>query len=246
MSDESTRAWVLLRTVDLGPEAATASLSAEEAAQAAAFPVDKRRQDWTLGRAAGKAAVQRLLRREGRLDPGPGAIVIGTAASGAPRVHPLDAGRPVVVSISHGHGLAAAWALRAGPGGGLPGVDLERVRPRKEATFRFYLTADERAPVMALPGGAGEEPGPRDDLAVRLWAVKEAAFKALRPPRGMGLLDVRATVDDDGAARVSYAGRLEERARALGVRELRAGWTRIEDDVIVAWVQAVDARAPDE
>lgn len=245
MPDDPTHDRVLLRAADLGADAARARLSLEEAAQAAAFPVDKRRQDWTLGRVAGKAAVQRLLRREARENPAPDAIVIETDPSGAPRVRPLDAGPPIVVSISHGHGLAAAWALRAGPGGGLPGIDLERVRPRKEATFRFYLTPDERAPLLALPGGTGGEPGPRDDLAVRLWAVKEAAFKALRPPRGMGLLDVRAAVGDEGEARVSYAGGLDERARALGVRDLRAGWTRVDGDVIVAWVHAVDAFAPD-
>lgn len=221
-------------------------LAPEEEAQAAAFPVEKRRQDWTLGRAAGKMAVQRLLEAEGRACPAAAALVIESLPSGAPRLRPIDDGPPVVVSISHGHGLAAAWALRAGAAGGLPGIDLERVRPRKEATFRFYLTPEERAPLLALAGGQGDEPGPRDDLAVRLWAIKEAAFKALRPPRGMGLLDVRAEARGDGAARVSFAGRLEERARALGVREARAGWARVEDAVILAWVQAVGASLPAE
>lgn len=236
--------WVLLRAAEVGPLAA-AALSVEEQAQAASFPVEKRRQDWTLGRLAGKRAVERLLAGEGRASPGARGLVIDALASGAPRLRPVDEGPPVVVSISHGHGLAAGWALRAGPGGGLPGVDLERVRPRKEATFRFYLAPEERAPVLALPPGHDDAAGPRDDLAVRLWAVKEAAFKALRPPRGMGLLDVRATVDDEGGARVAYAGGLERRARALGVREVRAGWTRLADGVIVAWVHAVDATSPD-
>lgn len=244
--DDAAREWVLLRAADAPPEAWRARLSPDEEAQAAAFPVDKRRVDWTLGRAAGKAAIERLLATEGRARPDPREVVIEALPTGAPRVRPLDGGPPVVVSISHGHGLAAGWALRSGPGGGLPGIDLERVRPRKEGTLRFYLTPEEREPLLALPGAVGDTPGPRDDLAVRLWAVKEAAFKALRPPRGMGLLDVRAEVDDHGAARVSYAGRLEERARALGVREVHAGWTRVEGDVIVAWVRAVDAREPEE
>lgn len=246
MGDAGMHDWVLLRAADAPPEAWRAWLSPEEDARAAAFPVDKRRQDWTLGRAAGKAAVQRLLATEGRPTPTPRAIVIDVLPSGAPHLRPVDDGPPVAVSISHGHGLAAALATRSSAAGGLPGIDLERIRPRKEATFRFYLTPEERGPLLELAPGISDAPGPRDDLAVRLWAVKEAAFKALRPPRGMGLLDVRAAVDDHGGAEVAYAGRLEERVRALGVREVRAGWTRVDGDVIVAWVHALGARLPDD
>lgn len=236
--------WVLLRATDATPAEWHARLAPGEQAWAAAFPTDKRRHDWTLGRAAGKAAVQALLGREGQGKLEPGAIVLDALPSGAPRLRPVDDGPPVVVSISHGHGLAAAWALRAGPSGGLPGIDLERVRPRKAGTFRFYLTPEERAPLLALaPAGAGESPGPRDDLAVRLWAVKEAAFKALRPPRGLGLLDVRVEVAGDGQARVAYAGGLRARAETLGVRRVRAAWCRVAD-VVIAWVEAVGASAP--
>ncbi|MCO5166910.1 MAG: 4'-phosphopantetheinyl transferase superfamily protein [Planctomycetes bacterium] len=231
--------WQLLDAAALG-EDPEAFLSPGERAVARAFTAEKRRQDWVLGRAAAKAAVRALLRREGAAPPAPAGVVIQALPTGAPHVLPVDAGPPIVVSISHGHGLAAGWALRAGPGGGLPGLDLERVRPRREGTLRFYLSPEERAGVLALAPGADDEAGPRDDLAVRLWAVKEAAFKALRPPRGMGLLDVRAEVDDVGGARVAYTGRLLERAQALGAREVRAGWLR-RGDVCVAWVQAVDA-----
>lgn len=232
--------WQLVDGAALGDPAA--ALSPDERAAAAAFAADKRRHDWVLGRMAAKAAVRALLQREGRPAPPPADVVIEASPTGAPCVRPLDDGDPIVVSISHGHGLAAGWALRAGPRGGLPGIDLERIRPRKEGTLRFYLTPEERHGVLALPAGSDDAAGPRDDLAVRLWAIKEAAFKALRPPRGMGLLDVRAAVDEEGGAQVSYAGRLLERAQALGARDVRARWTR-QGDLCVAWVEVVGASA---
>lgn len=217
-------------------------LAPEERALADAFPTEKRRADWTLGRAAAKAAVRALLAAEGLPVPAAERVVLLGSESGAPRLRldAPDAGAPIVVSLTHGHGHAAAWALRSGPVGGLPGVDLEQVRPRKEGTLRFYLSPEERERVLALAPGRDDAPGPRDDLAIRLWAVKEAAFKALQPPRGMGLLDVRAEVDEDGRAAARYVGKLEERAAALGVREVRAAWER-RGDLILAWVEAVGA-----
>lgn len=235
--------WVLL---DGGAGAAGAAwLAPAERAIADAFPTEKRRGDWILGRAAAKEAVAALLAREGRRPPPRTDVVVTTTPSGAPLLEPIDfcdgGGGPIVVSLSHGHGLAAGWALRSGALGGLPGIDLERVRPRPVGTFRFYLSPEEREPLLALEGGAGDRAGPRDDLAIVYWAVKEAAFKALRPPRGRGLLDVR--VDDPLAAapRVRYTGGLLARADALGAREVRAGWTR-RDDVVVAWVEVAGAR----
>lgn len=216
-------------------------LAPAERALADAFPTEKRRTEWALGRVAAKDAVRALLAAEGRPAPAPGRIVVVAGASGAPLLQvegDASPGSPLAVSISHGHGHAAAWALRAGPAGGLPGVDLELVKPRKEGTLRFYLSVEERERVLALPAGQGDQAGPRDDLAIRLWAVKEAAFKALQPPRGMGLLDVVAAVDDAGGARVAYKERLQERAAALGVREVRAGWER-RGDLVLAWVEAV-------
>lgn len=255
--------WVLL--AEAGEPAGAARLAwlaPAERAIADAFPTEKRRGDWILGRAAAKEAVAALLAREGRRAPPRTDVVVTTTPSGAPSLAPLDlcdevggpsgeaasrgrpahpaTGGPIVVSLSHGHGLAAGWALRSGPSGGLPGIDLERVRPRPIGTFRFYLTPEEREPVLALEGGAADRAGPRDDLAIVLWAVKEAAFKALRPPRGMGLLDVRVDDPQASAPRVRYTGGLLARAEALGARDVRAGWTR-HGDVVVAWVEVVGA-----
>lgn len=232
----------------LGPlepeEALLPRLSAADRAQLAALPTEKRRRDWLLGRAAAKEAVRALL---GVAAPGWEAFSVPAGPEGGP----LLTGSGLLgvrVSLSHGHGRALAWARRAGAAGGLPGVDLERVRPRPEGTLRFYLDPEERAPVLALPAGQGEVAGPRDALGVLLWALKEAAFKALVPPRGVGLLDVKVELSSPwdgprGLARVSYRGPCAELAARLGVSAVRAEWRR-QDDLVLAWVEAVGGTLP--
>lgn len=237
---------VLLRACS--QEEALACLTPVEAAEQAALPSEKRRGDWLLGRVAAKAAVRRLLAEEGRVVPDWRDLSLPAGPAGEPRVLLPGGPSDLAVSLSHGHGLALAWARRSGPAGGLPGVDLERVRSRPEGTLRFYLHPDERAPVLQLPAGAGEAPGPRDHLAILLWALKEAAFKALVPPRGLGLLDVRVRLEggweaQEGTSRVELREGLAARARALGVAEVRARWRR-EGELVLAWVEARGAALP--
>lgn len=221
----------------LAPEAPASPelLAPAERELFARFEAEKRRQDWLRGRLAARAAVQALL------GSCPAELAILADPSGAPLVQ----GAPgVVVSLSHGHGRAAAWALRDG----LPGVDLEKVRPRPPGTLRFYLSPEEREWVATFEGSQEPQPdrdgpaSPRDRAAVVLWALKEAAFKALRPPRGMGLLDVSVTLEGrltegGGAARVGWRGGLVGRAAALGATGVEAGWALEGDDLAVAWVR---------
>jgi len=225
-------------------------LTSAERDRMAAFPSEKRRHDWLLGRVAAKAAVRRALRRRGRPAPSWVEIAVGSSEAGAPRVQlPGGEALALALSLSHGHGRAAAWATTPGPRGGLPGVDLERIRPRPEGTLRFYLHPEERAWVDPLEPG-DDAPGPRDVAAVVLWSLKEAAFKALQPPRGLGLLDVALVLSDpwdapSGRAEVTYRGGLAERAAAHGVGAVRAGWRREPDDLCLAWVGAVGGWLPD-
>ncbi len=236
MSTSRTPAWpgglVLLAE---GAAASPELLAPAERALFDRFEAEKRRSDWLRGRLAARAAVEALL------GACPAGLAILADPSGAPQVH----GAPgVVVSLSHGHGRAAAWALRDG----LPGVDLEKVRPRPPGTLRFYLSPEEREWVATFEGPESPRPdrdgppSPRDRAAVVLWALKEAAFKALRPPRGMGLLDVSVTVEGrleggGGAARIGWRGGLVGRAAALGATGVEAGWALEGHDLAVAWVQ---------
>jgi len=222
-------------------------LTAAERERAAGFAAEKRRHDWIRGRAAAKEAVRARVAQDGGAPPDYGDFEVVSDPSGAPRVAGLEGA--IAVSLTHGHGWGAALATRPGSGGGLPGVDLERVRPRPQGTLRFYLHPEERAPLEGLPGGEGEEPGPRDLASIVLWSLKEAAFKALVPPRGTGLLDLEVELLDSfdaltGDARVRTLEGAAARAGLLGVEALHAGWRR-EGDLVLAWALAAGARLPD-
>lgn len=237
-----------LRWSDFSSTDLTARLSSGEAEVLARWPVEKRRRDWLLGRAAAKQSLRAAFAREGLPPPDWTAIEVRADSSGAPRAWISGEPSPLAVSLSHGHGEAAAWALRSGAAGGLPGVDLELLRPRRLGTLRFYLHPEERERVLELPGCAADPPPPgerwseRDLLAILYWSLKEAAFKALRPPRGHGLLDIGVRLSgshraEEGAAEIVYRDRAAARAEALGVREVRAGWRR-DGDWILAWALA--------
>jgi 4'-phosphopantetheinyl transferase EntD len=214
---------------------AGARLAPAESELAARFKHPKRRSEWILGRLAAKAALVRALAARGEtVAPEDLAVLVGPDGAPEPfRVRgsdrePLDIG----LSVTHGHGLGAAWALE----GGLPGIDLERVRERPEGTFRFYLDADERAPLAALEGPA------RDRAAVLLWSLKEAAWKTLRPHRGVGLVDFEVLgvelAANAGSVRVTPRKAGVELARERGVVALEARW-RIEGDLVFAWARDV-------
>jgi phosphopantetheinyl transferase (holo-ACP synthase) len=226
------------------PPGALARLCPQELARHEEFPAAKRKHDWLLGRLAGKEAARRALAERGQPAPGDLELPISSLPSGAPR---LEASGPeLALTITHGHGYAAAWATEPGPGGGLPGLDLEKIKKRPPGTFRFYLHAEERAWLEALPGSdAGA--GPRDLAAIVCWALKEAAFKALQPPRGTGLLDVALDLDDpladEGRAAVRYLNAAAPRAHELGVATVDAGWQR-SGEFVLAWVYAKGARLP--
>jgi phosphopantetheinyl transferase (holo-ACP synthase) len=123
-----------------------------------------RRRDWLTSRLAGKRAVASVLgvhdlrRLELRSRPGD-----------APSAHLRDESGvfrdlSVTVSLAHcdGHGVAAAIG-----GPRRAGVDVERLDVVHPAHERYFLTAAERA----SRAGHG---------TTALWALKEAAWKALR------------------------------------------------------------------
>jgi phosphopantetheinyl transferase len=211
---------------------ATDLLAPLERELAARFPHPKRRSEWILGRLAAKAALVRALAVRG-VAVSPGEIVIGIGPDGAPEathVRGSDMGR-LGLSISHGHGLGAAWALE----GGLPGIDLERVRPRPEGTFRFYLDEKERAPLGGLSGES------RDRAAVLLWSIKEASWKTLRPHRGVGLIDFEVgggdLTADSGVISVKPRRMAVELAEAQGVTTIEVRF-KVEGDLVFAWARA--------
>lgn len=198
--------------------AAEAALDALEREALAGYRFEKRRRDWLLGRWAAKLALGAALAVE------PARIGIRSEENG----HPygcLD-GAPLEgwdVSLTHGHGHAAALAARVPVG-----IDLELLRDVPPNGWRFFLTPAERAWL------AGEPLGPRGEVVA--WALKEAAYKAVRgETAGMHHL----TLDEVGQGHARIGPGLVGRYR-LGQRFCLAIATAERDAALLAGVSWPD------
>lgn len=153
-------------------------LSARERAVLAGLHVEKRREDWRLGRWTAKAAVSR------QLGAPPERVEILAAADGAPEAWLDGIAAPVSVSLSHRAGRAVAAVA---PTPAVVGCDLELIEPRSPAFVDEWLAPAEQAQLATLAA-----PG-RDRLANLLWCAREAAAKVRR--EGLRLDVRRATVE---------------------------------------------------
>jgi 4'-phosphopantetheinyl transferase len=172
---------------------AEAWLCADERERFLAFKVEKRREDWLIGRVNAKALVaDAVAYRYGvRLDGS--AIHIARQPSGAPAVRLVGGARsagtlpdalPMTLSNSHsnGHALCAlTWVdgfenrrpLAA------VGADLEWVEPRSDGFVADFLTPPERA------WWAAAENDRRHERANLVWSAKEAVLKVVQ--RGLSV-----------------------------------------------------------
>lgn len=142
----------------------------------ASLVIDKRRQDWLLGRWTAKQALfmASVLEQPG-IDH-PGQLEVLPTATGSPAV--WISGVPVPLSLSLSHRAGSAFCcLRSG---GPVGCDLELVEPRSAAFVEDYFTTAERALIAeARSEGATV-------TANGLWSAKESVLK---------LLEVGLTID---------------------------------------------------
>jgi len=142
---------------------------------------DIRRTEWLFGRAAAKDAVRRLVKEHYGIEVFPADVEIGQDADGRPFASLLGMGESEIVpsiSIAHSDGLAVAIAGYCAEGQWL-GIDVERLRPRREGFQEIAFSKDELTLLDAFSGSA------RDEWVTRLWCAKEAAAKAL----GKGLVE---------------------------------------------------------
>ncbi len=157
----------VVAVADAGERLAGVGLTRGERRECAALVDRARRGDYRAARLAAKRAVARLGGR-GAGDAGALRRVSARRRAGAPPLvrarAPGGAWRalPVALSLAHEDGRAAAAA--AAPGTRV-GVDVARAGAIDAAHVRYFATAAER------------RRGPRD--AAALWALKEAAWKAL-------------------------------------------------------------------
>lgn len=178
---ENTRAIVALAT-DEG--SAACGLSASECRTCSALP-EHLRADWRASRRAAKQATAAALGLpQSSLEAEP--PVPGMRA----RLRVLSSGgsmvpAPVTLSVSHRDGRAAAIADAPGR---RVGVDVERADAVPDAGVRFFTTQTERREGASLT--------PAD-----LWALKEAAWKAIGCGADTPFTAVRLRFDDQGRLR---------------------------------------------
>ena len=151
-----------LRIIYADRESELDDLSAGEREEFSALENPARRRDWLIGRKALKTALR--------------------AQSRSPDTASLRLPDPRV-SLTHGGGSAFAGAvLGSSPG---IGIDFERVRDVDPRVAEWFLDPAER---LLLPPGEGA--GYSRQL-VRLWTIKEAAFKSHPDNHGMTLGNFR-------------------------------------------------------
>lgn len=151
--------------------------------------IPKRAEEWLMGRIAMKRSVQRLLAQAGNGSIPEKSIRITPDESGKPTPELANQpGAPLChVSLSHSNGFAVAMAADLTAFDGL-GIDLEKVEERSEAWAGDYFTDEELQ--------AAEQTKDKWATLTAMWAVKEAALKALGTGLSFDLKDVSVRVPD--------------------------------------------------
>jgi phosphopantetheine--protein transferase-like protein len=156
--------------------------------------VEKRRQEWLLGRCVAKEAVRSLFEENLDLHLLPEEIEIVPDPYGRPQVEYCGGADPLVcasatnaasLSIAHSHGAAVALAV-LDPEARV-GIDLESLTHRRGDFETIAFSPDERSLLAALPRDL------RREWALRMWCAKEAVGKALGRGLSAGLLAFHIT-----------------------------------------------------
>jgi len=158
----STRLAIELAITIADREAPVRSLSLDERKTLDGFCFERRRSAWLVGR----RAMKELLASLGRDDD--------TSTLLFPEAK---------ISLTHADRDIAIAAGTRGPCSGI-GVDYETVRPVNTSVARWFLTDRELGWLHSRPRAQ------QQDHIIRLWTIKEAAYKSLPGNRGYGLQDV--------------------------------------------------------
>jgi phosphopantetheine--protein transferase-like protein len=158
----------------------------------------KRAREWIMGRIAMKRSVQRLLAQAGNGSIPEKNIRIASDENGKPGAELANqpGTRLCHVSLSHSNGFAVAIAGDLGEFESL-GIDLEKVEERSEAWAGDYFTDEELQ--------AAEQTNDKWATLTAMWAVKEAALKALGTGLSFDLKDICVRVPDaNGPAELQF------------------------------------------
>ncbi len=202
------------------------TLTVDERTEYASKTVPKRAAEWLAGRAAAKKSVQRLVHAQGFQPPSGSRVPIITDENGKPSVKHSPRGQAKLdhLSISHSNGFAMAASTYPGSFQGF-GVDLEKIEPRSESWAKDYFTPAE----IAL-AAASTEP---DTAFSKMWAVKEAALKAVGVGLRIDLKDVEIThMDLYGKCEVEFRNGAIPLVAEIDFRNVEARVARMGDSVV--------------
>ncbi|MGD8278780.1 MAG: 4'-phosphopantetheinyl transferase superfamily protein [Gemmatimonadota bacterium] len=226
------RVRLLIRQAADVPTGDDAWLAPAERAELARFRIDKRRNEWRLGRWTAK----HLLATELRLDSDPttlARIEVQAANDGAPEPW-LDA-KPLDIPLSISHSAGTATAATADAGTAL-GCDIELIRALRRGTVERHFTVAERSLLEDI------EP---HDWAVRgtmIWTAKESALKALREGLRIDTCAVEVATSFDGPAGAWRAASITH----LPDGRVFHGWWRRLGDYILSVAADPPSGPPDE
>lgn len=196
--------------VEATPEMYGGALLPEEE-PAVAKAVEKRRREFTAGRNAARAALEKL-----ELP----AVALPQEEDRTPR-WPTG----VVGSITHTKGRCAVAVARRGPILGV-GFDIEQADPLKDGMLRLIATPDEQQQLARLPAGV--------DWGKVTFSAKEAFYKCYYPLARtyLGFHDVELAIDPE--ARTFVAAIVNPDKPAFeGLRSLQ-GTLQIDDRYVSA------------
>ncbi len=182
--------------------------------------VPKRAAEWLAGRLAAKRSVQRLLAQSRGAATKENELCILTNGQGKPTAHLARQPRSSVadLSISHSNGLAVAAAALPGTFEGL-GIDVEKVEQRSENWVEDYFTQWE---IRIASQGRDQT-----SLFTAMWALKEAATKALGTGLAFDLRDITVVeIDALGGARLELRNEAAHYFGNYFTGTLKAMWER--------------------
>ncbi|MFH0824452.1 MAG: 4'-phosphopantetheinyl transferase superfamily protein, partial [Pseudomonadota bacterium] len=211
ISEEIVLVEAVERARDQRPEEfITRLLTEEEANEYAEKKVPKRANEWIAGRVAAKTAVLSAIAGSVQGYDGNGNAPLGstirivTDGNRKPIAELTD--RPgeavAAVSISHSNGVAMA-AASTEPGFVGLGVDVEKVEERADSWVQDYFTGEE----IAIAGRSDDRPR----TLTAIWALKEAALKAIGTGLAFDMKDIRISeLKPDGHATLEFRNEAAE------------------------------------
>jgi phosphopantetheinyl transferase len=192
---------------------------------------EAKKTEWLIGRWVAKDAVRMFLKKHYGMELYPADIEIASDEHGRPVPQggwTQDIEIVPALSLTHTDGIAVAVAGHCSDSQRV-GIDIERIRPRKDGFEKLAFKKEEQALLSQLSESA------RQEWITRFWCTKEAVGKAL----GRGLIEgpksmvVQELNVQSGIVKVALQGKLAKEFPEFSHTQIVA-YTAKEEDHIIA------------